>query len=178
MLKVTTINGRIVRHKETPADLILDSSYRSARLPMTITEDIRTATGNAIGIMETDMYPTNSTIRKKPIPLPAISSIYSQSVCITRTNSAMKKVTTNGGKKLFTNSPSSFLIYIWSFKRLTWQQIVAAKVTLLKKLMVAMNRFVNKPINCATDALFAFFLKTEHRDDVVLSNSFFINHFL
>lgn len=52
--KQTTINGAIVRKSGMPADLILVSSYRSAKFPMTITEEINTAIGNAIGNREMD----------------------------------------------------------------------------------------------------------------------------
>jgi hypothetical protein len=45
------IAGAIVRNKETPADLMLDSSYLSERFPNTMIDEMSTVNGIAIGIM-------------------------------------------------------------------------------------------------------------------------------
>ena len=46
----TTKPGIMIRKSETPADFILDNSYFSAISPKTITEEIKTVIGTAIGI--------------------------------------------------------------------------------------------------------------------------------
>jgi len=51
--QATTIPGTIILSKETPADFILESSYFSAMSPNTITDEIKTVIGTAIGISVT-----------------------------------------------------------------------------------------------------------------------------
>ena len=102
------ISERIIRINGTPADFILDSSYRSARFPITITEAINTAIGKAIGNVDTDKYPINSNMIKILTPLPAISSIYSHKNCMISTNNAIKNDTAKGPIKLVSRSLSIF----------------------------------------------------------------------
>ena len=110
MPPVRNISGNITLANETPADLKLESSYRSDILPITITEEMSTAIGKAKGMREIDIYANISKIKKNPAPLPAISSIHFQRNCIIKTKMAMKKVTMNGGIKLFINKRSMMFI--------------------------------------------------------------------
>ena len=48
------MSGLITLSKDIPADLKLDNSYLSAKFPITITEEINTPKGNAMGIWETE----------------------------------------------------------------------------------------------------------------------------
>ena len=88
--------GNITRIREIPADFKLASSYRSPKFPITITDEIKIAIGNAQGIKEILLYKIISKTSPKPAPFPTISSTYTQINCINKTNNAMKKVVING----------------------------------------------------------------------------------
>lgn len=55
MTELIPKRGANIRVNETPADLKLDNSYRSARLPITMTEANKTAIGRAKGKRDTDL---------------------------------------------------------------------------------------------------------------------------
>ena len=98
------------RSKEIPADLIATSSKLSPRFPNVINEESNTASGNARGTRAAVWYQVNSRMIPVLNPFPTKSSIHNQKNCMTKTNSVIKNVATNGPMKAFTINMSSFLI--------------------------------------------------------------------
>ena len=75
MSSEVTISGTMRRPREMPDALMAISSLFSPSCPITITQDISTASGMAVGRMVQAPHIMNSTITQKPRPLPTSSSM-------------------------------------------------------------------------------------------------------
>ena len=66
--------------------------------------------GSAMGTKVADAYISNSMMTPNSSPLPTRSSIYFHTNCISRTKTAMAKVSSSGPRKDFSMRRSSFFI--------------------------------------------------------------------
>ena len=103
------IPARMILISDTPADFILASSYFSAILPKTITEEMSIVSGIESGIIVIAKYESKVITSKKEIPFPNISSTNFHSSCMSNTNSATKKEAKYGPQKLLSTNLSMVL---------------------------------------------------------------------
>ena len=96
---IVIANGRMIRKRLTPAAFIAVSSNFSPKFPNVINDASNIAKGRANGTTEVAAYTKNSANTFISTPLPTKSLTCSQTNCISRIKTHIKKVIANSPRK-------------------------------------------------------------------------------